>query len=408
MRVLFVGESVPQPVSGAGVATMGTLRALKRAGCEVHLILNARDKFLGTLEVARSLADTVTAVPRPRSRITPIGDWLRCIARFGYLPRWQRGVLDAIEAALRAAPFDLVFLEQIRAAEYGRLLKERGVRVPIVLREHNVEHVLNAALAPGMARRHERLETRLRARRYAKIESNLGRYCDAVLPISDVDAAQLAALNPGFPVVTIPSPVDTERYRPEPYPPPGKEIVFVGVMGYGPNADGVSWFVKEILPRVVARHPDARLVAVGQEPPAILLGHPNVEATGFVPDERVQVARGRVFVVPIRWGSGVRTKILNALAMNRPVVSTTIGAEGLEVAHDRSILLADDPAAFADAVCALLEDDARAAALAQEGLRTCLAGYAPEKVAERLLAAQAVAAARAQASLGLAERYTSR
>jgi glycosyltransferase involved in cell wall biosynthesis len=232
---------------------------------------------------------------------------------------------------------------------------------------------------------HERVETWLRARRYRAIETRLRRYCDLVLPISHVDGVKLEALNPGLPFAAIPSPVDTEHYRPALAPPAGKEIVFVGGMGYGPNRDAVTWFVREVLPAIVARHPDVRFTAVGEKPPAWFAEHaPHVQGVGFVPDERVYVARGRVFVAPIRYGSGVRTKILNALAMGRPVVATTIGAEGLLLEPGRSILIADEAPAFADAVSALLEDDARAAALAQEGLRACLDAYSPERVADRM------------------------
>lgn len=394
MNVLIVGENVPNTSSGAAVASLGVVRAFRRGGWDVHLVVNARPWQLADLAPARALAASVTEVPRTRMRVTPIGDWLRCVARSGYFPRWQRAVLDAALAALRAHRIDLVVLDQIRAAEYGRLLKERGVRVPIALRAHNVEHALNALLAPRMEKAQERLETRLRAHRYRMIETHLARYCDVLLPISEVDGAKLAALNPGLPVAVIPSPVDTDHYRPSPYPPPGKEIVFVGGMGYGPNRDAATWFVDEILPRVVARHPDARFIAVGEKPPESFRERaPHVEGVGFVPDERVYVERGRVFVAPIRWGSGVRTKILNALAMRRPVVSTTVGIEGLELEHGRSVLVADAAQAFADAVCTVLEDDARAAALADEGLRACLEGYAPEQVARRLQAAYALVAA---------------
>ncbi len=383
--ILYVTENIPRAASGGSVATMGMLRALRRGGWNVHLVLNLRRADFGLLDVARSLCASVVPVARPRMRVTPPIDWLRCVARHGYVPRWQAGVWKAMEASLRERPFELVFLDHIRAAEYGRLLKERGPRIPIALREHNVESELNARIAPEMDAARERAETRLRAHRYREIETHLARYCDLVLPISEVDRAKLEALNPGLPFAAIPSPVDTEHYRPAPFPPAGKEVVFVGGMGYGPNKDAVTWFVREVLPQVIARHPDVRFTAVGEKPPAWFAQHaPHVRGVGFVPDEREYVARGRVFVAPIRFGSGVRTKILNALAMGRPVVATTAGAEGLLLEHGRSILLADEAGAFGNAVSALLEDDARAAALAAEGLRACLDAYSPERVAERL------------------------
>jgi glycosyltransferase involved in cell wall biosynthesis len=383
--ILYVTENFPAATSGASVATLGTLRTLERGGWDVHLVLNVRRGDVASLDAVREVVTTLTPVPRPRMRVTPVGDWVRSLGRFGYVPRWQPEMWHAVEAALRAGGVGLVFLDHIRAAEYGRLVKERGHRVPVALREHNVEHELNARIAPEMARRWERFETRLRAHRYHAIESNLSRYCDLALPISHVDAEKLAALNPGLPCVALPSPVDTDHYRPAAGPPSGKEIVFVGGMGYGPNRDAVTWFVREVLPAVIARHPDVRFTAVGEKPPEWFSDHrPHVQGVGFVPDERVYVARGRVFIAPIRYGSGVRTKILNALAMGRPVVATRAGAEGLLLEDRRSIVLADEAHAFADAVSRILEDDAWATALAEGGRRECLATYAPERVADRL------------------------
>jgi glycosyltransferase involved in cell wall biosynthesis len=388
--ILHVTENLPAATSGASVATLGTLRALRRGGWGVHLVLNVRRDEGERLEVARSLSTTFTPVPRPRLRIPPLLGWLDTVRRLGYAPRWQPEMWRAVDAALRAGGVDLVLLDQIRVAEYGRLAKEAGHRVPVALREHNVEHELNARIAPEMDRRQERLETRLRAHRYREIETHLARYCDLVLPISEVDGAKLAALNPGLPVVAFPSPVDTDHYTPADGPPAGKEIVFVGGMGYGPNRDAVTWFVREILPAVIARHPGVRFTAVGEKPPEWFAEHaPHVQGVGFVEDERVFVKRGRLFVAPIRYGSGVRTKILNALAMRRPVIATTVGAEGLDLEPGRAILLADDPAAFAAAVSGVLEDDARAASLADEGLRAVLAAYAPEAVAARFREAAA-------------------
>jgi glycosyltransferase involved in cell wall biosynthesis len=390
--ILYVTENLPATTSGASVATLGLLRALRRGGWGVHLVLILNVRHDQDTSLARALSSRLTLVPRPHLRIPPLAGWLGTVRRLGYAPRWHRAAWRAVDGALRAGGVDLVLLDQIRAAEYGRLAREAGHRVPIALRAHNVEHEINARLASEATGLQVRLEGRIRAHRYREIETHLSRYCDLLLPISEPDGAKLAALNPGFPVAALPSAVDTGHYLPATGMPAGKEMVFVGGMGYGPNLDAVTWFVKEVLPLVIARHPDARFTAVGREPPEWLAGHaPHARGVGFVPDERELVRRGRVFVVPIRYGSGVRTKILNALAMRRPVVSTTVGAEGLDLRSGQDIVLADGPRAFADAVIGVLEDDARAASLAAQGLRAVLARHSPEAVAERLRDATACA-----------------
>ena len=110
----------------------------------------------------------------------------------------------AVDEALRAGGVDLVFLDHIRAAEYGRLAKEARHRVPVALREHNVEHELNSRIAPEMARRWERLETRLRAHRYGEIETHLARYCDLVLPDLGGGRGEARGPQPGLPCVALP------------------------------------------------------------------------------------------------------------------------------------------------------------------------------------------------------------
>jgi glycosyltransferase involved in cell wall biosynthesis len=387
-RILFVSQLVPERTSGGGFATLGMLHALRCGGWHVHLLLNCQEEELPRVNAARAHCDELTWVRRPRMRFTPRVPGISCLLRFGYWPRWQREVWGELHALLRARPFDAIFLDWLGVAEYGRLCKEHGFRQPIVLREHNVEHELQAQLAPLRSHPIRRLETMLRTHRYRAIEANLARYCDVALPITDVDAAKLAALNPGFPVETMPHPLDTDHFRPSGPGSTGKEMVFVGGMRWAPNHDAVRWFVEEILPAVLARHPDAHLTVVGADPPAWLARHaPHVTAVGFVPDEREFVAKARVFVAPIRHGSGVRIKILNALAMAKAVVSTRIGAEGIRVEHRRSIFLADRPEEFADAVGTLLDDERRAVTLGENALRVCLEQHAPARVADRLSAA---------------------
>jgi glycosyltransferase involved in cell wall biosynthesis len=159
-------------------------------------------------------------------------------------------------------------------------------------------------------------------------------------------------------VSDVPTGVDTEYFRPaggtERRP---HELVFTGSMDWLPNEDAILWFAADILPRVRARVPDATLTVVGRNPTApvrALDGQGGVTVTGSVPDVRPYLERGAAFVVPIRIGGGTRLKIYEAMAMERAVVSTAVGAEGLPVRDGVDAVLADAPEAFADAVVALL------------------------------------------------------
>lgn len=148
-------------------------------------------------------------------------------------------------------------------------------------------------------------------------------------------------------------------------------MVFTGSMDWMPNEDGMGWFVDEVLPLVHAERLEATLTVVGRNPPprvqALAARDPRLRVTGTVTDVRPCLERTSAFVVPLRVGGGTRLKIYEALAMELPLVSTTIGAEGLPVEHGRHVLIADDAHAFADAILALMRDPAQAHRLAMTG-----------------------------------------
>jgi glycosyltransferase involved in cell wall biosynthesis len=149
-------------------------------------------------------------------------------------------------------------------------------------------------------------------------------------------------------------------------------------MDYRPNLDAALWFVAEILPRIQSAKPEVKFFIVGQKPTERLMqlnGQNGVVVTGAVEDTRPFIAESTVYVAPLRMGGGTRFKLLEAMALARPIVSTTIGAEGFEVRAGQELLLADSPENFTEAVLQLLNDSARAAAIGQAGLAFAQAHY---------------------------------
>jgi glycosyltransferase involved in cell wall biosynthesis len=165
-------------------------------------------------------------------------------------------------------------------------------------------------------------------------------------------------------------------------------IVFTGAMAYEPNADAVRWFLDEILPLVRVAASNVIFRVVGKDPPADLLARSvakQVEFTGRVDDVRPHMRDATVFVCPLRIGGGTRLKILDAMSQALPVVSTTVGAEGLRVSPGRDIVLADDPRTFADAVLTLVRDESKARAVALAGLELVRERYSWEAVTRGLV-----------------------
>ncbi|ACX51662.1 glycosyl transferase group 1 [Ammonifex degensii KC4] len=210
---------------------------------------------------------------------------------------------------------------------------------------------------------------RVEARRLAFWEKRVARLVDLVLLVSPVDAAELARMTPRARIAVLPNGVDLDYFRP--LPDPGKPVlIFWGHLRYPPNADGIVWFCREIFPKVREVLPDAELLVAGKAPPpeVVALGNlPGVKVVGYVPDLRPYLAQASLVVVPLRFGTGIRNKVLEALAAGRAIVSTPLGCEGLEVRPGVHLEVADDPQSFADAVINLLRSPTRRAYLAANG-----------------------------------------
>lgn len=273
--------------------------------------------------------------------------------------------------------------------EYGPLgLLPFSPEMPLVLDAHNVEYRALERIA-GQAPVWRRLWLRLETARVRRDERAAWRRATWCLATSRVDAQEIEAVSETR-VAIVPNGVELDRY---PLQPPERaepdHVLFVGSFRYWPNVDGIRWFAEQVWPRIVRCRPTARLSLVGFDPPAEvrrLERIPGVVVVGTVPDVRPWLARASVVVVPLRAGSGTRLKLLEALAAGKAVVSTRLGAEGVECEHGRHLLLADEPQAFAESVLSLLASPEQRRALGRAGRQLVEEEYAWERIAEKLLA----------------------
>jgi glycosyltransferase involved in cell wall biosynthesis len=181
--------------------------------------------------------------------------------------------------------------------------------------------------------------------------------------------------------------VDTDFFRPIPGEPvKPNSLVFTGSMDWAPNEDGILYFAEKILPLIKAEIPDLTLSIVGRSPSAkikaLAQNDQSVFVTGRVDDIRPHIQRGSVYIVPLRIGSGTRLKIFEAMAMGKPIISTTLGAEGLPITHGRDIMLADEPKTFAQKTIDLLKDNAERERLGQSARKLVEEKYSWASVAE--------------------------
>lgn len=274
--------------------------------------------------------------------------------------------------------------------------------VPIVLDEHNVDYEVYRRMHETERSLLRRSFYRFEARRVRRYEQQAWRQAAACVLTSAREELVVHGHAPRTLTAVVSNAVDTEYFRPVLGEPEPRTLVFNGTLDYRPNVDAAVFLVEEILPRVRSRFPDARAIVVGKGREEVLarLRGGGAEATGEVPDIRPFLGRAEVVVVPIRAGGGTRFKVVEGLAMARPMVSTTIGCEGIDVRDGEHLLIADGADAFAAAVGRLFKTPSYAASLGLTGRDFVEREYSWERAGERLAAVhERVAAGAAQSRI---------
>ncbi len=344
MKILHVIPYCPYPPQFGGALRVFNLLKQMAARHEVTVVYpghpgsdeGLRDAFGGKLAKIHVAARRWTRVYRRLgqfySTFTPNS--------FFYQMGWDRGTEKILRNELENGGYDLVQTEFPHMAAYD--LPTDAVQI---LDEHNVEYDLTRRQWQMATSPFRKFHYRDEYRKIYREEMAACRKQDLVLVTSERDRALLDADLPEVKKFVLPNGVDASYFRPSPVAPDPETIVFTGMMKYLPNSDGMFYFLESIFPLILAKVPGAKVLIVGAEPPAALRAKESssVVITDRVEDVRPWVDRAAVSVVPLRMGGGTRLKIVESFAMNKPVVSTSIGAEGIDAVHGESIMIADEP-----------------------------------------------------------------
>jgi glycosyltransferase involved in cell wall biosynthesis len=389
MRILWVKMGGLWPATTGGrVRSMRTLVELARRH-EVSVITthgpgDDPDGLSQRLTACQRVISIPYVVPKRGSATFPAAVARSWFSRYPVdLWKWQMPEMRRqVGEFMRSGAVDLCVSDFL----FASVNVPMGGTVPVVLFEHNVEYMIWERLCALETHPVRRALLELEWRKVRAREADACRCADLTIAVSENDRERLEAIAPGIRAASIPTGVDTRYFSPNGFHEVPARLVFCGSMDWHPNEDAAVHFVDEMLPRIRAQVPGVTFSIIGRNPSArvrALAEHAGVSVTGTLDDVRPSIAEGAVYVVPLRAGGGTRLKIFEALAMGKAVVSTTVGAEGLQLESGRHFLAADGPAQFSDAVVSLLKDPARRRALGDEGRTLVDACYSWPTVARR-------------------------
>jgi sugar transferase (PEP-CTERM/EpsH1 system associated) len=299
-----------------------------------------------------------------------------------YKMAYTEEMAAAIQRELRESDFDLVHVDMAHMAVYTPLL--RGKRK--LLAAHDSQTLSRQSRLPLATTFGEKLRARWELGRVRSFEQTFFPEYDECVVVAEEDRATLRWLCPTLRVEIIPNGIDLDFFRPTPRElEETNRLVFTGTMDFRPNVDAAKWFVAEILPLIRKQHPDAIFQVIGRNPTEdvrALAKVNGVEVTGFVADFRPLVARASVYVCPLRVGSGMKNKTLEAMAMGKAIVTTSEGASGIGGREGVEFVIAEDAGAFAQGVTRLMDDPMARARLGTAGRIFAEVNYSWERTGE--------------------------
>jgi glycosyltransferase involved in cell wall biosynthesis len=377
MRVLFVTPTLPVPTKSGSVRPFNLIKQLadRHEIFLYSLIQPAEHDALSTLEPYCKGMELL-----PFEGFKQLGGWQNRIRGWRLLlfssrPQYVwtfpvERMRKPLETLVQTLKPDVVHFEQLYVAE---LLPAVG-DLPAVLGEQNVEFEVIRKLR-GIAKNPvHRVRDDLAYNKMFAFETHWVRKFPVCLAVSEADANLFKTISGETEIHLVPNGVDSREFalsenESERHP---NRVLFFGSLNYGPNIDGIIDFCRNIWPTVRTARPDVTLEIVGIDPPPNVLALsqlPGVEVTGFVPDIRSRLWSATISVVPVRWGGGTRLKILEALGAGCPTISTSLGADGLDLRKQEEIIIADSPEEFAQSVIDLLGSPDRRAMLSAAGQR---------------------------------------
>jgi glycosyltransferase involved in cell wall biosynthesis len=362
MRILMICNKSPYPkTDGGAIGLYNNITALSKAGYKIKVIAANTNK---NWVKAEDVPDDFMAITN--LELIPINLSLNVfsalynllsgqsyhISRF-YTKQFENRIIEV----LKSEEFDIIQLEYLPMALYTDIIRKH-TKAPIVLRNHNVEYKIWEKITKNTKNPFKKWYLKQLVKTLKHFEISALRKADGIISTTTIDADEFLKLAPGKKVIAIPTSFNIEQL-PDDYSLCGNPNIFhLGAMNWYPNEEGVKWFVQDVFHLIKNRIPEINLHLAGRNMTEWLT---NLNVDGIIVDGEVDDAfdymrKFDIMVVPLLSGSGIRVKIIEGMALGRAIVTTTIGAEGINVENNKNIIIADSPSDFADAVVSLYND----------------------------------------------------
>ncbi|MEM7130724.1 MAG: glycosyltransferase [Chloroflexota bacterium] len=390
MKILYIAPDLPYPLANGGkIRTFSLLRNVAREHEVTFIAYDKQPDDPTRIGIFQEFCKSATAIPlqKQQTRDEKRKVQMKSILSskpYQYYASHSSCMQKEIDKALAQEQFDLIHVE---FSQLGYHKFPDGI--PTFLDQHNVEYDLLHRIYLNEALSLRKLYCYLEWKKFKRDELHICQKFSHCAVTSERDKRLLQEDLPQLPCHVIPNGVDSTYFRVDDVEDAEPNtILFTGTIDYYPNTDGLKYFLESIFPLIQQQIPDIHFIIAGRNPPPAIQQYenqPGITITGFVDDMRTYYRKAQVVVVPLRMGGGTRLKILEAMSMQKPIVSTTVGAEGIDVQSGQNIVLADEPNEFAQAAVELLHNAEKRAGLASAGNQLATTRYDWRAITERLM-----------------------
>jgi glycosyltransferase involved in cell wall biosynthesis len=365
MRILQLTNKIPYPPKdGGAIATLNISRGLARLGHEITILgMNTSKHYFDIQLIPEKITNQIdireVVVDTKISAFAALKNLLFSDDPYNAERFFHEGFAKALKELLLEKTFDIVQLEGLYLGYYIEIIRKYS-KAKISLRAHNIEHEIWERTASQEKLYWKKLYFQMLAARIKRFEMRMLNKYDLLVPITERDAMHYKSFGNKKPFLIVPSGFDTSLLIPKPERINFPSVFFIGTLDWFPNQEGLVWFVEKVWPLVLEKHPDLKFYVAGRNAPhwitKLFARNPNINYLGEIDDAYKFIDENAVMVAPLFSGSGMRVKIIEGMALGKTIVTTTIGAEGIDITPGQNIFVEDDATSFYRQIDNLLEN----------------------------------------------------